>query len=102
MNQTTVQKEQHPFIAYTAIKKWGNSQGIRLSKEIINRTNLKESDEVGISIDNGKIIIEKISKPKYPNLLERLEAYYGKTIDEIYVEDSHEIDTGVPEGNEIW
>ena len=48
-------------------------------------------NEVGISIDNGKIIIKKISKPKYPNLLERLEAYYGKMIDEIYVEDSQEI-----------
>ena len=94
--------ENNLFISQTAVRRWGNSQGIRLSKEIINRMNLKEDDEVSISIDDGKMIIEKINKPKYLNLKERLEAFYNKPIDEIYVESTQEVDTGIPKGEEIW
>lgn len=90
------------FISQTAVRRWGNSQGIRLSKEIINRMNLKEDDEVSIRIDDGKMIIEKINKPKYLNLKERLEAFYHKPIDEIYVESTQEVDTGIPKGEEVW
>lgn len=75
---------------------------VGLSKEIINRMNLKEDDEVSISIDDGKMIIEKINKPKYLNLKERLEAFYNKPIDEIYVESTQEVDTGIPKGEEVW
>ena len=94
--------ENNLFISQTAVRRWGNSQGIRLSKEIINRMNLKEDDEVSISIDDGKMIIDKINKPKYLNLKERLEAFYNKPIDEIYVESTQEVDTGVPKGEEVW
>ena len=94
--------ENNLFISKTAVRRWGNSQGIRLSKEIINRMNLKEDDEVSISIDDGKMIIEKINKPKYLNLKERLEAFYNKPIDEIYVESTQEVDTGIPKGEEVW
>ena len=89
------------FISQTAIRKWGNSQGIRLSKEIISRTGLKENDNVEISVDNGIITIKKV-KPKYLNLAERLEAFYNKPIDDIYVESSQEVDVGAPVGEEQW
>lgn len=94
--------EQNTFMVQTAIRRWGNSQGIRLSREIMNRMNLEENDEISISIDSGKIIIEKINKPKYLNLQERLEKFYGKPIDEIYVESTQEVDIGTPKGKEIW
>lgn len=68
----------------------------------MNQMNLKEDDEIEISIDNGKMIIEKINKPKYQNLKERLEAFYHKPIDDIYVENTQEVDVGVPVGNEEW
>ena len=86
----------------TNIKKWGNSQGIRLSKEVMAQMNLKENDIVGIKIYDGKMTIEKINKPKYLNLQERLEAFYNKPIDEIYVEGTQEVDTGAPKGDEAW
>ena len=94
--------EQNTFIIQTAIRRWGNSQGIRLSKELMDKVNLKENDEINITIDSGKIIIEKINKPKYLNLQERLEKFYGKPIDEIYVESTQEVDVGTPKGKEIW
>lgn len=95
------QQRENIFISKTSIKKWGNSQGIRLSKEIISRTGLKENDNVEISVDNGIITIKKI-KNKYKNLTERLEAFYNKPIDEIYVESTQEVDVGAPVGDEQW
>ncbi len=50
----------------------------------------------------GKMIIEKVNKPKYLNLVERLEAFYKKPIDEIYVESTPEVGVGDPVGNEQW
>lgn len=87
----------------TTIKKWGNSQGIRLSKDILTKMNLKEDDTIAIDIYNGKMVIEKINKPKYLNLQERLESFYKRPIDEIYVESTQEVvDVGDPVGNEQW
>ena len=46
--------------------------------------------------------IEKSNRSKYLNLTERLEAFYKKPIEEIYVEDTLEVDVGGPVGNEVW
>lgn len=46
--------------------------------------------------------VEKVNKPKYLNLTERLEAFYKRLIDEIYIESTQEVDVGDPKGNEIW
>lgn len=90
------------FTTKTTIRRWGNSQGIRLSKEILSQMDLKEDDTIGIKIYNGKMTIEKIHKPKYLNLTERLEAFYKRPIEEIYVESAEEVDVGNPIGNEQW
>lgn len=94
--------EQKIFTAQTAVKKWGNSQGIRLSKEITNLMHLRENDNVEINIYNGEMVIKKIKYQKYTNLQERLEAFYQKPIDEIYVESTQEVDVGAPKGDEYW
>ena len=101
MEGTVIQKEKN-YTIQTNIRKWGNSQGIRLSKEILAQMDLQENDTVGINVYNGKMTIEKINKPKYLNLQERLEAFYKRPIDEIYVESTQEVDVGDPKGNEIW
>ncbi len=101
MANAMAKRKESMFISQTAIKKWGNSQGIRLSKEIISRIGLKENDEVEISIDDGKIVIQKV-RPKYQNLTERLEAFYNKPIDDIFVESTQEVDVGAPVGEEHW
>lgn len=90
------------YTIQTNIRRWGNSQGIRLSKEILAQMNLQENDTVGINVYDGKMTVEKINKPKYLNLTERLEAFYKRPIDEIYVESTQEVDVGDPKGNEIW
>lgn len=50
-------------------------------------------------VEEEKIIIEKIHK--IPNLQERLESFYQKTLDQIGHIDSEEANTGDPKGNEI-
>jgi Ribosomal protein L22 len=52
---------------------------------------LQENDTVGINVYDGKMTVEKINKPKYLNLQERLEAFYKKPIDEIYIESTREV-----------
>ena len=101
MSQIIAQKE-NSYTIQTNIRRWGNSQGIRLSKEILAQMDLQENDTVGIKIYDGKMTVEKVDKPKYLNLAERLEAFYKRPIDEIYVESTQEVDVGDPKGNEIW
>lgn len=101
MEQMMAQKEKN-YAIQTNIRRWGNSQGIRLSKEILAQMNLQENDIVGINICDGKMTVEKVNKPKYLNLAERLEAFYKRPIDEIYIESTQEVDVGDPKGNEIW
>lgn len=101
MRGTAIQRE-NSFTIQTSIRRWGNSQGIRLSKEILAQMNLQENDTVGINIYDGKMTVEKVNKPKYLSLQERLEAFYKRPIDEIYVESTQEVDVGDPVGNEQW
>lgn len=100
--KTFMEQGGNIFTTQAVIKKWGNSQGIRLSKELMSHMDLKENDTIGINVCGRKMIIEKINKRGYNNLQERLEAFYKKPLDEIYIESSQETDTGVPVGEELW
>lgn len=102
MSKTCTQEQRNIFTTQTAIRRWGNSQGIRLSKEVMTKMGFEEDDKIKLSIDNGKMLIEKVNKPKYLNLRERLEDFYKKPIDEIYVESTQEVDVGNPIGKELW
>ncbi|GMA08023.1 hypothetical protein GCM10025886_11740 [Tetragenococcus halophilus subsp. flandriensis] len=58
------------------IKKWGDTQGIVLSKEILSNANLKDQENINIAVEtqnNGKkrIVIEGVTKDK-KELLEEL------------------------------
>lgn len=101
MRGTASQRETN-YTIQTSVRRWGNSQGIRLSKEIMAQMNLQENDTVGINIYDGKMTIEKVNRPKYLNLQERLETFYKRPIDEIYVESTQEVDVGDPVGSEQW
>lgn len=76
------------------IKKWGNSQGIRLPKSILEDVNLKENDEIEIRVINGMIQIKSIKK--HLTLKERLEGYSEDQLK------SNEWDIGKREGQEFW
>jgi antitoxin MazE len=84
------------------IQKWGNSQGIRIPKAFLDALGMMENDTVELSRVDDNIVVTKVKQKKYNNLSERLETFYKKPIDEIYVEPDEEISTGNPVGGEIW
>ena len=46
----------------TKIQKWGNSQGIRIPKNLLKNSHIEIGEEVNISTENGKIIVEPTNK----------------------------------------
>lgn len=44
------------------IQKWGNSQGLRLTKALLQETQINVGDEVSVSVQRGRIIIESVTK----------------------------------------
>ena len=44
---------------YTNIQKWGNSQGIRSPKLILDKLGILENDEVELTTEDDQIIIKK-------------------------------------------
>ena len=75
------------------IQKWGNRQGVRIPKKILDTVKWTEGEQIIIIVDNGKLIMEK-AKDKRKNIKELFADYQGnyKPID---------VDWGNSEGNEI-
>jgi len=80
----------------TTIVKWGNSQGIRLPKLLLDSINLAEDDIVEVTTENNTIIIKKTEEKRvYKTIQERFERFDG-------VYEQIEVDWGKPTGKEIW
>ena len=60
----------------TVVKPWGNSQGIRISKELLNLLGITVNEEVDLSVDNNRLIISKSIQRK--SLEEYARPYGGK------------------------
>ena len=78
----------------TSIQKWGNSQGVRLSKNILSIAGFPETGAVKIVAEPDRIIIQKVGKRKYQTLQELFEGYDGDC-------QCSEWDTGSPVGKEV-
>ena len=76
------------------IQKWGNSQGIRLPRFILDEAQLGTNEAVKIEVAGGAIIIKK-AEEKRKSIKELFEGYEGDC-------SCKEIDWGKPVGNEIW
>ena len=75
---------------YTTIQKWGNSQAVRLPKDILEEANLQENDKVQIKVQDGNVII--IPDKKRKTLKERIAEFKGDY-------ECNEWNTGKPSGN---
>ena len=78
----------------TSIQKWGNSQGVRIPKMLLDAVKWSENEKVTITVYDGKLIIEKAKKEK-ESIMELFENY-----EEEYTPE--EVDWGKPEGKEAW
>ena len=76
------------------LKNWGNSQGIRFSKEFLKSAGIGPNDTLTAQIVDGKIVLSRAFAHR--TLQERAEAYGG----DLHL--SEELDWGEPKGNEVW
>ena len=87
----------------TRIQTWGNSQGIRIPKIILDESGLSVNDEVDMSAEGNVIVLKKTEAKRHISLQEKLEKFYGKPLSKIKeIEQLDELDWGKSEGGEIW
>ena len=80
----------------TTIKKWGNSQGVRLSLNVLKEAEIDRDSTVNISAQGNCIVITKAEpQRKRQNIMELFEGYTGEY-------EPTEIDWGEPVGKEVW
>ena len=80
----------------TMIQKWGNSQGVRIPKVILDSVNWSENEKIVLIVDNGKLVIEKAKEEHKRKNIKELFKDYKEDYTPV------EIDWGKPEGDEIW
>ena len=77
-----------------AISKWGNSQGIRIPKQVLDKVHLKIGAKVDVAYEAGHITLTPVEEKKF-------DIYQVvKNIDAPQKE--HEVDWGKSEGAEEW
>ena len=80
----------------TRIQKWGNSQGLRLSKNLLEDAHLSIGDSVNVTITDGLIVVAPVKCVRGKLSLTEL---VSRIPDDYKVE---EIDWGEPVGGETW
>ena len=81
---------------FAKIQKWGNSQGLRLAKNLLADAQLGVGDEVDISVKEGIMIVTPANRIRGRHNLKDLVA----RIPESY--QSEKFDWGEPVGKEAW
>ena len=87
---------------YATIQKWGNSQGIRIPKSLLEALGIHENDRVELLQEQDMITIKKAVAVPHKTLEERLTSFYGKPLERIDRIQSQEVDWGQSEGSEVW
>ena len=87
---------------YATIQKWGNSNGLRVPKALLDAVGLRENDRVELVQNHDSITIKKVCPIQHKTLEERLTSFYGKPVEQIERIRSEEIDWGKSEGSEAW
>jgi antitoxin MazE len=80
----------------TKVQKWGNSQGLRFSKAILEEAHINVGDQVNISVKKGQIIVEPVTKVRGKYDLRELVSKMPKNYQ------VEELDWGKPTGKEVW
>jgi antitoxin MazE len=80
----------------TKVQKWGNSQGLRLSKELLSTVRIEIGDAVDVSVHDGALLITPARRVRggldLAQLVGRIAADYKP----------EGLDWGPPVGREVW
>ena len=77
------------------VVKWGNGQGIRIPKLILDNLGIQINDKLRMEVRDNKIILEK-ENFRHKTLEERAQVYGGK------LGPYTEFDWGEPQGREVF
>jgi antitoxin MazE len=80
----------------TKVQSWGNSQGLRLSRQVLEQADIAVGDEVDLSVREGVIVIVPAKRVRGGCDLKKLVA----TIPREYKPE--EVNWGPPAGREVW
>ena len=78
------------------IQKWGNSQGLRLPKHVLDAAGISVGEDVEVTSNPGEICITKKRRVRGTVDLQRL----VDSLPDDYK--SEEVDWGGPQGQEAW
>ncbi len=80
----------------TKVQSWGNSQGLRLSRQVLEEAHISVGDEVDLAVHDGVIVVAPVRRVRGRCNLKTLVA----RIPHDYK--SQEVDWGKPVGKEVW
>jgi len=80
----------------TKIQKWGNSQGLRINRQLLERARMAVGDEVDVEVRDGVIVVAPVQqvrgKHSLDDLVQRIPKDYEPTGEQ----------WGGPVGKEVW
>ncbi len=80
----------------TKIQKWGNSQGLRLARQVLEDAHISVGDEVDVTTRDGVIVIAPAKRIRGKHSLRELVSRIPKNFE------PKEVDWGKPVGREVW
>ena len=80
----------------TKVQKWGNSQGLRLSKKLLSDVQIDVGDAVEVTVHDGSLVITPARRVRGGIDLEQLVGRIPKGYE------PEEPDWGPPSGREVW
>ena len=80
----------------TRVQKWGNSQGLRLSKELLSDVQISVGDAVEVTVRDGSLIITPVHRVRGGLDLRELVRHIPKDYK------PEELEWGDPVGREVW
>jgi antitoxin MazE len=80
----------------TKIQKWGNSQGLRLAKQVLEDAHISVGDDVDVAVRDGLIVVAPARRVRGKRSLQELVSRIPKHYK------AEETDWGQPVGKEVW
>ena len=80
----------------TKVQKWGNSQGVRLSKELLSDAEIDVGDAVDVAVRDGALVVTPVRRIRGGHDLEQLVSRIRKGYK------PEDLDWGPPVGREVW
>jgi len=80
----------------TKVQKWGNSQGVRLSKALLSDVEINIGDAVNVAVRDGALVVTPLRRVRGGHDLRELVRRIPKDYK------PEEVDWGFPVGREVW